>query len=188
MFHFFFFLLRCYASHPLIHLAMIERYKCKIYISLGHNQYPTLIKKKWRWSYDAICVHYASEIVDFQEENKYEISMDSGAAWKAFYPNQVNDLSHYRSDYGDVWAVCSCMIRLHTSQRRCIVLRMPPMSVMGFCFHVRDAGSTAAPFLLSWTAYSNYLRMINSTNGIKDECFAIRGRCKCLLIGNYFSI
>lgn len=41
----------------------------------------------------------------------------------ALYPNQLSNLSYYRADYGDVWAVCSRVIRLHTAQ--C-------MSVMGF--------------------------------------------------------
>lgn len=43
-------------------------------------QYTALIKtnKKIRSSHDTICVHFARERVYFQEENKYEIRLDSG--------------------------------------------------------------------------------------------------------------
>lgn len=157
---------------------MFERYRCKNYIIKTQS---TIYNPKKQSS---ICVQYSSKSVYFQEENKYEISMDSGTEWKAFYPNQVNDLSHYRADNGAVWAVCSRMIRLHTTQHSWISFRMVPMSAMGFCFHVRDVRELSGTFFLAWTAYSNYLRMINSTKGIKDECFAIRGTCKYLLTVN----
>lgn len=71
------------------------------------------------------------------------------------------------------------MIRLHTPQRRCIVFRMAPMSAMGGgLFPCLEAQPHFFSPLLGWTTYSNYLRMINSTKGIRDECVAIRGAGK----------
>lgn len=151
----------------------------------AHNQYniKPSENQKSKNSHHCICVNHAS--VYIQKENKHEISPRSGTEWKALVSNQVDVFSHYRSDYGDVWAVCSHMIRL---QHRCIVFRTVLMSVMGFCFHIKTLEAPQRLFL-GWKAYSNYLPMIKSTEEIKKECFAIIGvSCKCLLIANEFSI
>lgn len=53
----------------------------ELYITRTQSvQYTALIKtnKKIRSSHDTICVHFARERVYFQEENKYEIRLDSG--------------------------------------------------------------------------------------------------------------
>lgn len=100
-------------------------------------------------------MNYASKSVYIQEENKHEISPDLGTKMKSISVQSSRGFPHYRSDYGDVWAVWSHMVRRHTPQHRCIVFRMVLLSVMGFCVSTSEMLEAQQRLFLAWTAYSN---------------------------------